>query len=414
MAENSWLGRDMDDDLLTRAQRLERFALQDPANWPLRLDLAQTYHRAGMHSSALEVLDRPAAAEPPVDAASLRGQLLLAMGRWAEAIALYEAAQAQQPESPAIAFNLAYAVWASEADPARSVVLFRRALALDPGQMAAYRHLASALEATGDLAAARQALDQALERSPTDSQALLQLGRLLIDTGDFVGAAAIAARCVAAAPTSAQAWAFKGQVALFELDAAAAARSLRQALDLDPAAADTRVLLAQANLLQGRVRPARALLEAAAADQTADDGALCMLGWACLYEEDVAAADSAFQRATLAEPENADAWAGRAVVALAQARAADAGAAAGKALHLEPEHVIARLVVQRLHELDGRADEAKAVIDAVLASSPFGPFNTSTAGLLQTPGVQRVLKRQQRRMGSAAARAAAKATPPHS
>jgi len=402
----------MHEDLLTRAQRLERFALQDPANWPLRLDLAQTYHRAGLHPSALEVLDRPAAAEPPHDVASLRGQLLLAMGRWSEAIALYEAAQAQQPESPAIAFNLGYAVWASEADPARAVTLYRRALALDPNQMAAYRHLASALEATGDLPAARQALDQALERAPTDSQTLLQLGRLLIDTGDFAGAAAIAARCVDAAPISADAWAFKGQVALFELDAAAAARSLRQALDLDPAAVDTRVLLAQANLLQGRVRPARTLLEAATGDQAADDGALCMLGWACLYEEDVAAADSAFQRAARTEPENADAWSGRAVVALAQARTDDAGTAANKALHLEPEHVIARLVVRRLHELDGRADEAKALIDAVLASAPFGPFNTSTAGLLQSPSVQRVLRRQQRRMGSAAARGAAKATPP--
>lgn len=405
----------MQEDLLTRAQRLERFALQDPANWPLRLDLAQTYHRAGLHPSALEVLDRPAAAEPPPDVASLRGQLLLAMGRWSDATALYEAAQAQQPESAAIAFNLAYAVWASEADPARAVTLLRRAVALDPNQLAAYRHLASALEATSDLPAARQALDQALERSPTDSQTLLQLGRLLIDTGDFAGAAAIAARCVAAAPTMADAWAFKGQVALFELDAAGATRSLRQALDLDPAAVDTRVLLAQANLLQGRVRPARALLEAATGgDQPADDGALCMLGWACLYEEDVAAADSAFQRAAHAEPESADAWSGCAVVALAQARADEAGTAANKALHLEPEHVIARLVVRRLHELDGRADEAKALIDAVLASAPFGPFNTSTAGLLQSPGVQRVLRRQQRRMGSAAARAAAKVTPPHS
>lgn len=396
----------MHEDLLTRAQRLERFALQDPANWPLRLDLAQTYHGAGLHPAALEVLDRPSVAEPPAEATSLRGQLLLAMGRWDEAIALYEAAQAQQPESAAIAFNLAYGVWASEADPVRAAALFRRALVLDPSQIAGYRYLAFALEATNDLAAARQALEQALERAPTDGQTLQQLGRLILDTGDFAGAAALAARCVAAAPSSAQAWAFKGEVALFEMDAAAAARSLRQALDLDPADAHTRVLLAQANLLQGRVRPARSLLEAATSDQAADEGALCMLGWACLYDEDVPGAGLAFERAALAEPESADAWAGRAVIALAQARTADAGTAAATALELEPEHVIARLVVQRLHELDGRSDEAKAVVEAVLASTPFGPFNTSTAGLLRSPGVQRVLRRQQRRMAPSTARGA--------
>jgi cellulose synthase operon protein C len=414
MGENFARGEDMHEDLLTRARRLERYALQDPANWQLRLDLAQTYHRAGLHQSALEVLDRPAAAQPPQEVTSLRGQLLLAMGRWSEAIALFEAAQAQHPESAAIAFNLAYGVWASETDPERAVSLFRRALELDANQIAAYRHLGLALEATGNLPAARQALEEALERAPTDGPTLLQLGRLLLDTGDFAGASAIAARGVAAAPAWAEAWAFKGQVALFELDAAAAARSLRQALDLDPAAVDTPVLLAQATLMQGRVRPARALLEAVVSEHTTDSGALCMLGWACLYDEDVAGADSAFERAASAEAGNAEAWSGRAVVALARGREADAEGAAGKALQMEPEHVIARLIMRRLHELDGRADEAKKVIDAVLASAPFGPFNTSTAGLLQSPGVQRLLRRQQRRMASAAARAASTSMPPHS
>src|SRR4051812_4084815 len=107
----------MHDELLARAERLERFAQLDPGNQALRLDLARTYHQAGHHEMALGVLDGAAATLRDTGPLPLRGELLLALGRWPEAIAFYREAATGEPDSAAVAFNLAFASWASGAVP---------------------------------------------------------------------------------------------------------------------------------------------------------------------------------------------------------------------------------------------------------------------------------------------------------
>ena len=154
----------MQNDLLTRAGRLEAYASQDPTNAALLHDLATTYHGAGHHEQALEVLDRVQsvgdAASPALDA--LRGQVLLALGRWDDASDLFAKALQVQPDSAPLLFNLAYAVWASEKDPRRAVSLFERAVGLDGSNLRFRHHLALALEAAGDPDGAIAALEQAL------------------------------------------------------------------------------------------------------------------------------------------------------------------------------------------------------------------------------------------------------------
>jgi len=398
----------MRSDLLDRAQRLQRYAVQDPTNLALLRDLASTLHAAGEHAQALEVLDRiDALSGEPSSGAALRGQVLLALGRWGDAQALFESARRQQPESAALAFNLAYALWASEKDGARAIELFADAVRLEPDNPRFRYYLALALEASGDANAARQALEKAIEIDPGHFDALAMLGHLALGGGDLSAASAFAGRCVAAQPTRADGWQLKGQVALFQLDAAAAAKSLRQALDLAPDDVDTRVSLAQAALMQGRARHARELLLQAVVQDPSHDGALSMLGWACAAENDAPAAATAFERARTRNPENPDAWAGGACICLANGQKESALQWADRALAIDPTHAIASLVKARIAELDDRVVDARAIVEAVLGSAPGQPlgasFGQTVANAAASPGVKRMQRRFTRQLRGAPA-----------
>jgi tetratricopeptide (TPR) repeat protein len=388
----------MHDELLARAQRLERFAQMDPGNQALRLDLARTYHLAGEHAAALGVLDGAGPEAKQGRPLPLRGELLLALGRWEEAIAFYRQAGESEPGSGAIAFNLAYATWASGAEPEQTIALFRAAVKLDPANARAWRLLATVLSDAGETLSAVQTIEQVLTQWPDDAETLRLAAQLYLDAGQLEKAARYADRSVAAAPADAEAWAIKGNVALFSLDAAAAWKSLRQAVDLAPKDVDARVSLAQAALMQGRARHARDVLEAALALEPGNASALCMTAWACLADDDNAAAAAAFQRAATEEPDNADAWAGTALIALGAGDAAHAGSASDRALELDAQHPIATLVRARLQETGGRPEDAKALFESVLGHRPGGPVTASLGGMLASAPAQKLLQRQQRRL----------------
>jgi Tfp pilus assembly protein PilF len=189
-------------------------------------------------------------------------------------------------------------------------------------------------------------------------------------------------------------------VALFQLDAASAAKSLRQALDLEPADVDSRLLLAQAAMLQGRVRHARTLLQEAAALEPSNDQAQCMLGWACAGENDIDGAEAAFERALDIEA-GADALSGRACVALARGEAERARQAAEQALALVPDHALARLLLSRTEELAGHRAQADELLREVLHSSPFGPLGADVATVMRGAAEQPMVRRLQRRVALA-------------
>jgi len=386
----------MSSELLSRARRLEGFAARDPANVELLCDLADTYHRAGEHALALSALERAEqAGAAAVLLDGLRSRLLMALGRWHEAITLFEQALAQAPDSAPLLSSMGYSCWAA-GDMPRAVGLLSQAMALEPANADIACQLALALEESGDMQRAAQVLEQALTHQPIHEKALTMLGRVKLDAGQLEDAAALAQRCIGAHPARAAGWQLRGQVALFQMDGAAATKSLRQALDLDPLDVDGQVLLAQASLLQGRVRHARTLLEGAAAQDPANDGALCMLGWACAAENDLEGAASAFERA-LAIAATADALAGRACVALGRGQREEAMQTARAALELEPEHLVARMALARAEELAGEGENAAVLLRGVLASTPFGPLGADVAATMRSAEKMPMVRRLQRR-----------------
>jgi len=116
-----------------------------------------------------------------LDAQKLKGELLLAANRPAEAQAVYEAVL-EQRATPWAVVGAARAQLATGKD-SEARQLFEQALVAYPNYLAAYDSLANLLEKT-DKPAAQQVVEQALKVAPS-TQRTRQLGSLAFENGDF-------------------------------------------------------------------------------------------------------------------------------------------------------------------------------------------------------------------------------------
>jgi tetratricopeptide (TPR) repeat protein len=386
----------MHEQLMTRAERLEGFALGDPSNAALLLDLAETYHHAGAHDRALAALDRLADADRAAGVA-LRGQVLMAMARWDDAATLYEEALGRDPVNPALLFNLGYALMGADRNAARASALLTQAAELDPRDVRVARWQALALDAAGDAEGARAAAERAVAIKPDDFDTRLTLSQLMLDTGDTAEALEAAKRCTMTHPNAAQGWVHKGQIELMRLDAAAAAKSFRMALELDGSDIDTRLGLAQASMMTGRTQHARRLTDEVIAADAANDVAWGMRGWLHAAEDDLAGARAAFDKALALAPDSADAWAAVAGMHLAAGERESAERAASKALDLAPGHVLALMVQAELHKSAGQPDKAQAITANLLRATPFGASGPNLEAVMQQAAASPAMRRMKQR-----------------
>jgi tetratricopeptide (TPR) repeat protein len=387
----------MNEELIARAERLEAFSLSDPSNAALLLDLACTYHSAGRHESALATLDKLSTADRAAGSA-LRGQALMALSRWDAAMALYESALLIDPDNAALHFNLGYAVLGAGGESTRAVEAFTRAAELEPGNARVARWQALALDEAGDPGAARTAAERAIQLAPDDRETLLTLSQLKLDQGDMAQALQAARRCTALHPAHPSGWALKGQIELMQLDPAAAAKSLRHALDVGADDNDTRLALAQASMMTGRIQHAGRLIDEVVAADPTDDAAWCMRGWACAAKDDLAGAKNALHEALKLAPDSADAWAALAGIHLAAQDRDAAAQTAQRALDLTPGHVLASMVQAELHKTGGEPLAAQEISAALLHATPFGAIGPNLEAVARQAAQSPLTKRLQRRM----------------
>lgn len=389
----------MDNQLLERAERLERFSTQDPNNVELLRDLAQTYHLAGDHPKALSVLDR---IEPDQREADdpLRGQLLLSTGRFEDAATLFERALSRHPDSAALWFNLGYSLYASERAQEAAPKL-HKAMELEPANPRVRRFLALTLVDAGREDQALQTLNQAVVDGAIDAELLITLSQLELDAGHIEDASAAANRAVAAAPSNALAWQAKGQAALFALDPSTAGKALRQSLEINPADVDSEILLAQANIMLGKSHLARRSLSKVKDQGRANAEVLSTLGWACCADNDAAAAKEAFGLAINHAPDNVDALNGMTCVLLAEGDLPEAQRLNEQALALDADHVIGKLLSSELHKAQRGGSSDASLMGNLLAAMPFGPLDMSLQQALENPKLASSANRYQRKFSSA-------------
>ena len=388
----------MTTDLIARAERLAGFAAQDPDNAALLLDLAATRHQAGQHGHALAALNRASSVEPGLGGlAPLRGQVLLALGQWDEAQAVFEAALAAEPGSAALLFNTGYSAWAAGHDLDRAAALMGQASDLDPGDPRLKYFAALAYDEVGAPTKARSLLAQALDIDADHPESLVYLSRLCLDAGETPEARALAERCVASHPDVAAGWQLKGDIAMFDLDADAASVHLRRALELAPDDNDIALSLAQSALMRGRVREAQTLLQRVVQRDATHAQAYSMLGWALAATAELDASRDAFSAAAAADASAAEPLAGLGSLALAQGRVDEAERHCAAALALEPDNPLTGLLRSRIDEVQGHPELAQARMRKALGSTPFGASAPNFAAMIERTSHSTAAKRLQRR-----------------
>lgn len=165
------------------------------------LALIAAHMRHQNFDEALAALERlEAKPHDKVNAAQLKGQVLLAMGRRADARKSFEAALKHNPRYFAAIASLA-TLDVSEGDMASARQRFERLLVSDPGSAQAWMSLAR-LEMLkhGDLRQAVAHLRKAIEAQPTDPAPKLMLIETLIAAKDLKEALSVAQGAVAALP----------------------------------------------------------------------------------------------------------------------------------------------------------------------------------------------------------------------
>jgi tetratricopeptide (TPR) repeat protein len=189
----------------TKAIEAFRGALQaDGRLLMARFQLAATLSDAGAHDEALTVIDAAIAVASDLPETHLmRGNILLALNRPAEAEAAFLTELARVPKCVPAHNNLGVALQGL-GRLQEAVVKHRDALALDPDYIQAHTNLGVALHAQGDLIAARAAFERAIalpsDNPQSRAKALSNLALLQEHEGDYLGALDLHRQAIAVAP----------------------------------------------------------------------------------------------------------------------------------------------------------------------------------------------------------------------
>jgi Flp pilus assembly protein TadD len=145
-----------------------------------RLGLARAYEVRNMDSEALVEYQKAYTSDSTnVDAMVGIGRCQTHQGNYVPAERMLEKALARSPENPEV-LTLLGNVYLARDRRAEAVAHYRRAVQLDESNADAYLGLGTALEAEGDLAAAEEALHNALLHAPKDAAVMYRLGTVYL------------------------------------------------------------------------------------------------------------------------------------------------------------------------------------------------------------------------------------------
>jgi tetratricopeptide (TPR) repeat protein len=289
-------------------------------------------------------------------------------GRFAEAIAGYQRFLELQPRSVEIRSNLGAAL-AHEGRYQEAIDQYRQALTLDPTRTAVRLNLALALYKAWEIAEAAQELEKVVAGQPDNKNARLLLADCYLRMGQFKK---VVEALAVLEPTAA--------------DDHAVAYLMGMALILDEQPARGQVLIdlilragdsAQARLLMGVTR-LMGLEPAAARDDFARaveldpklPSAHASLGQALMQLGDTDSAAQQFQKELEGNPNDYDANLYLGVILRQGQRYAEAMSRFRRALSVRPASSTARYQVGSLHLVMGDIEDARKVLETVVAEEP--------------------------------------------
>jgi len=223
------------------------------------------------HSTAAATLHDQAIAREIVERFHI-GLAALETHRWSDAQAEFTRIldlHPAEPQGSTAAYDLGIAL-AQSGRFDEAAQSFERAIALDPGFLAAMANLIAVDVSRGDLAGARRVADRFVARAPDSARALYARGLVALQTGDLATARSDFSTLLHNDPQYAVAHYDLGIIEAREGHYDESQRELQTALDFAPGYARARFALGTVLLHQGDRAGARASFERAAADASDD------------------------------------------------------------------------------------------------------------------------------------------------
>ncbi len=273
---------------------------------------------------------------PPLPADALpRAMALHKAGRLDQAMALYRAVLAAQPDEPVALHLLGHALVQS-GQAADGVPFLERAVTLQPDYVPALANLGAALRGLGRPGDALARYRQAARHAPDNPLIGVNVGLCQMDQGDLPGAQATLSALVRTHPGLAPAQDALGLVRMQAGDTAGAMAAHRAAVTADP------------GLLSGWVN----------------------LAAACKTAHRFADAVHALRVACDLAPDRVEGWASLGYALYRQGDVAGAQGALDRALSLAPDYAPALIDLAQIRSAQNRQDQAVMLLDRVLSGDP--------------------------------------------
>lgn len=355
---------------MNRASQLSVLADSDPANPILLCDLLDELLSAGrIDEAAARIGMAPPALHELPGVRFRQARCALLRGDAKAAIAsLQSLLTGMQDVPPGVVHDLAYAQFAE-------------------GRLDDALHtLAHAHTQDGDLVALallkarilhrQQQLQAALDvLTPIQSGARLPevqgvRALLLLDIGDTARASAEAEQALGVDPDQHEAGIVRGTVALWSQRVQESTAAFERVLAKHPESGRAWLGLGQDLMLRGDVPAARSLLERASIQMPDHIGTWHALAWCQLLEGDLAGAKHSFDKAFVLDRTFGETHGGFALVHALRAERKEAEESIKRAMRLDPQGRGARYAQSVLLFDEGRVDEARGIIDGIIARTP--------------------------------------------
>ena len=350
---------------------LAEVALSNPkAAADLKSSLAQAYYGLGMLDRAQAAVN----AALQLDARNLAARLTQARltagrGEFDQAIAMADAAIADEPTRGEPWILKGELLWIGKSDLDGGEKALRRALAIDPGQMRAHEALLRLLYQRHDLAPYKAQVAAMSKAFPQRIETRFYVTHLALMEGDLKKAQEGAQQLLKVAPDSSQVLQLAGAVELRTGAMLQAQAHLKRAVQLEPSPGVSRPLLAEAQLRAGQPGQALETLKPLLDEAQPAAKVLALAAQAYLQDGDLEKAEGLYQRAAKADPHDAKARVALALTQIGKGRA-DSGYAQLESLAATDKTTYADLALIAARARSGDLDAALLAVDRLQAKTP--------------------------------------------
>jgi tetratricopeptide (TPR) repeat protein len=353
-------------------QRLLQYLESDPENLRLLSDAASAAVAEQDYGRAAELLDRFEKLAPlPSSLANLKGVVALGQHKYADATTIFKHLRKTAGDTPALKFNLAWALaMQGEYDEALELV-DEDTLAASPRAPALKIH---AMHHLGQYAEGLACGATLAARFPGNDELMGALATLALDAEKSELALHYSAR----AGDNAEGRAALGFLTLGDHDSPKSLALFEQALAAEPANPRAWVGKGLSLLAAGDARSAADAIDRGAALFGDHIGSWVASGWAHFVSGDNVRARECFDRALAIDPNFSESHGGLAVLDILACKIDDAKRSAEIALRLDKNSFGGALAKSLLLARSGHVRAAQAIHDAAL-STPIGPGGRTIA-----------------------------------